>query len=233
MIERFGVQLPELADLPARPRGLVLHWTGGGHRANSVDLGAYHLVVEGDGRVKLGRWSIAANMRRVSGSAYAMHTGGFNSYRVGISAAGMMGYEGPDDVGPYPLTQVQVERMAEVAGALCALWGLNPLDPAHLCTHREVWTLHGVRGTRNHQKRDIEHLPFRPELGVGEVGDYLRGLALLLGESPAAPVEPAWPAWPEPGVVTPPPAPPPAPEILQPRPSWWRRILNRIRPGAS
>lgn len=228
MIERFGVQLPELADLPAAPRGIVLHWTGGSHRANSVDLGAYHLVVEGDGRVRLGRWSVAANMRQVSGSAYAMHTGGFNSYRVGLSAAGMMGYEGPGRVGPYPLTEVQVERMAEIAGLLCALWGLNPLDPAHLCTHREVWTLHGVEGTQNHQKRDIEHLPFRPELEPDQVGDYLRGLAVVTD-----PLEPfqilRTVEWPEPEVVDPR-GIIRAPQILQPRPSWWRRLLSRIRP---
>ena len=177
MIERFGVQLPEAKDLPALPRGVVLHWTGGGHRANAVDLAAYHYVVEFDGRVKAGV-PVELNMRSLkNGDRYAMHTGGWNSYRIGIAAAGMLGYKSPSAVGPAPLKLVQMRRMMELAAYFVELGGLDPLNPRHLCTHLEVWTLHGIKGAQNHQKTDIEHLPFRPEIKPDAVGYYLRGMA--------------------------------------------------------
>jgi hypothetical protein len=189
---RWGVSMPLANELPALPRGVVLHWTGGGPRANSVDLGAYHYVVELDGKVKAGKWSVASNMRLCSGGTYAMHTGGFNSYRVGISSAGMLNYVSPTRMGQHPLTEVQVRRMMEVAAHFIKLARLDPLNPAHLCTHQEVWTIHGVRGTQNHHKKDIEVLPFRPDLKPEEVGDYLRSLAaeaLRVGApEPEAPV---------------------------------------------
>lgn len=177
MIHKFGVDLPTAEDLPALPRGVVWHWTAGSHKANATDLNAYHLVVEGDGEVKVGKHSVADNMRPVSGSDYAQHVGGWNSYRVGIAGAGMAGYTGPGNVGKYPLTEVQIVRMVELTVHFLEIAKLNPLNPLHACTHLEVWTLHSIKGQRNHQKLDIEHLPFQPNLRRDEVGPFLRELA--------------------------------------------------------
>ena len=173
-ISRWNVDLPTAAELPSLPKGIVLHWTGGGPRANPVDLAAYHYVIEVDGTVVAGKWPVRANMRKLVDDKYAKHTGGFNSFRVGISCAGMKDYRSRSSAGTFPLTEVQVERMLEVAGYFIGVAGLNPLDPARLCTHQEVWTLHRVKGTQNHTKTDIEFLPFRPDLKPREVGDYLR-----------------------------------------------------------
>lgn len=199
MITRFDVSIPELADLPAPPKRIILHWTGGGPKANEVDRKAYHYIVNSDGRVVAGSHPVAANMKKLrENDAYARHTGGFNSFSVSISFAGMAEYGGPSSPGPYPLRQLQVERGVELAGVLCGLWKLDPLNPEQLFTHREAWTLHGVKGKVNHEKRDIEHLPFAPHLGKDEVGPYLRAAAsgeLILGiDSPApAAVDPAIP----------------------------------------
>lgn len=190
MITRYGVQLPEASDLPALPRGVVWHWTAGGPRANTTDLAAYHLVVESDATVRQGKHPVAANMRKLSTTdAHAAHTGGWNSYRVGLAAAGMRGYRSPSAPGDAPLTEVQVRRMCELAAHFLALADLDPMDPAHACTHREVWTIHGIRGDRNHQKLDIEHLPFRPNLSREQVGPYLRMLTakIMLGRRIPAP----------------------------------------------
>lgn len=177
-ISLWNVELPTLNDLPAPPKGVVVHWTGGGNRANAVDLAAYHYVVEGDGTVVRGKWSVAANMRRLSvGDSYAAHTGGWNSFHVGISAAGMKGYLSRSSPGTFPLKEAQVQRMMEVAAYFIDLAGLDPMNPLHLCSHQEVWTIHRIKGTRNHQKTDIEYLPFMPELKPAEVGDHLRKLA--------------------------------------------------------
>lgn len=176
MIERWGVQLPEAHDLPALPRGIVLHWTGGGPRANSVDLGAYHYVVEHDGTVRAGV-PVAANMRQLrDGDEYAAHTGGWNSFRIGLSAAGMKDYVARDRPFGHPLTTPQVFRMCELAAYFIELGNLDPSNPRHLCTHQEVWTIHGIKGVRNHEKTDIEYLPTFPQFDEHEVGPYLRHL---------------------------------------------------------
>lgn len=236
MIELWGVELPERHELPALPRGVVLHWTGGGSRANSVDLDAYHYVVEFDGTVRHGRWSVAANMRQVSGSAYAAHVGGWNSYRVGLSAAGMKGYSGLHNTGPHPLTATQVHRLLEVAEYFLELGGLDPLDPAHLCSHREVWTLHGIKGKQNHQKRDIEFLPFLPQLKPADVGYYLRDRAEDV-RHPLPPISDSTieqrlaDASPLPPALVLPPLPatshPPHLDLEAP---WWRRLVRRLAP---
>lgn len=217
--------LPLADELPDRPRGVVLHWTGGGPTANSVDLGAYHFVVEHDGRVRAGSWPVAANMCRVGGSNYAMHTGGFNSYRIGISGAGMMDYKSPEDPGPYPLTEVQVGRMTELAAYFLDLAEADPRDPVRLCTHREVWTLHAIKGTRNHLKKDIEFLPFRPELSPAEVGDHLRDLTwrALLERRGEAILDTVLDAAPGPHMVV------PAPSIPHDQPSFWARGRDRLQ----
>lgn len=227
--ERFGIALPLVAELPDLPQGVVLHWTGGGPRANPVDLAAYHFVVDFDGTVHAGRWPVAANMCRVGGDQYAMHTGGFNSYRIGVSAAGMLNYHSPSDTGPHPLTEIQVDRMLEVAAFFLDAAGLDPLDPANLCTHREVWTVHGIRGTRNHLKKDIEFLPFAPDLAPDQVGDFLRKrTAALLTPGPNLSRDPL-PIEPPDGKL----AVPDREIDLQsnpvvPEPSWWERIRRRL-----
>ncbi|HUE96926.1 MAG TPA: N-acetylmuramoyl-L-alanine amidase [Longimicrobiaceae bacterium] len=230
---RWDVELPIAAELPALPRGIVLHWTGGGRTANSADLGAYHFVVEHDATVRRGRWPVGANMRQVGGDDYAIHTGGFNSFRVGISAAGMKDYVSREQPGHCPLTEVQVRRMAEVAAYFLALAALDPLDPRRLCTHREVWTLHSIKGKQNHLKRDIEFLPFRPDLGRDEVGDFLRGLAAAATPPTVHPIDsdlrPAIPVIVPDVVEVRVPTPSPSPVLAAGETSWWGRLLERIR----
>lgn len=204
MIERWGVSLPEKSDLPAMPKGIVLHWTGGTGKANSVDLGAYHYVIEHDGTVKAGKHPVSANMRTLKSSdVYAAHTGGFNSYRIGISGAGMKGYINPKHPGTHHLSIEQVHRMCALAAYFCETFGLDPLNPSHLCTHQEVWTIHGVKGKQNHRKTDIEWLAFRTDLGKSAVGTYLRKLAKSYMKEEA-----------------------PVPTLSVPKPPWWRTILK-------
>lgn len=173
MIAFRGIEIPELGDVALRPRGVVLHWTAGGPRANSTDRRHYHAIAEFDGKI-VGAIPFAANMRSPLPQGYAAHTGGFNTGRGGFSFAGMMGYDGRPGSEKFPLTEIQVEAGCAFVAVLCRTWGLNPLDPDQVCTHREVWTIHRVRGTRNDEKTDIEYLPFRPDLAPDQVGSYLR-----------------------------------------------------------
>lgn len=175
------VVIPSLDELPAPPRRVILHWTGGGARANAVDRKAYHYIVEHDGNVVQGVHPVAANMQRVWGDDYAHHTGGFNSFSVGVSYAGMKDSVSARNPGPAPLRPDQVLEGLRFVAACCRAWNLDPLDPAQVFHHREAWELHGVKGTQNHKKLDITYLPFMPELGPPETGPWLRRKIAELG----------------------------------------------------
>lgn len=158
--------IPPLSKLPGRPKRIVAHWTAGSYKANSIDLAAYHFLIEGDERIRAGKHPVAANMRRVSGE-YAQHTGGNNSFTIGVSFCAMRDRQ-------TPIREGQWRRGIVLLAALCHEYGLDASKPDHLCTHMEVWTIHKIKGTQNHQKVDINWLAFKPELKPHEVGPYMR-----------------------------------------------------------
>lgn len=198
--ERWRAVLPLRAALPAAPRGIVLHWTGGGAEPNPVDRQHYHAIVGQSLRVVAGARPVAENMRKLGPTdRYAAHTGGFNSFRVGLAASGMRDAT-LRDPGPEPLTAAQVDCLLLGAALACLRYGLTPRNATHLCTHHEVWTLHRVRGTENHRKIDIALLAFRRDLAPDAVGPWLRLRAGAFAEALRFIAPPA-----------PPPAPPAAP----------------------
>jgi len=176
--------IPKLGDLPRAPKRIILHWTGGPSTANSVDRKAYHYVVEHTGKVVDGVFPVAANMRPLNDENYAHHTGGFNSFSVGVSFAGMAGWESTSKPGNVPLREGQVLAGLRFVAECCDAWNLDPLNDDHVFHHREAWELHGVKGTQNHVKNDITHLPFHPELGPKETGPWLRKTIAAFLNSP-------------------------------------------------
>lgn len=169
--------VPSLTSLPNAPKRIICHWTGGGPKANDVDKAHYHFIVEQDGNVVRGVHPVAENMRKLGrGTAYAGHTGGFNSFSVGVSFAGMASWV-PGGTTKYPLTAVQVQTGMTFVAFLGQAYGLDPLNSSHVFTHTEAWTLHKVKGTVNDQKTDITYLPFKPDLGKAAVGPWLRQVA--------------------------------------------------------
>lgn len=177
-MNEFGNLITPLEALPNKPKRIILHWTGGGPKANSVDLAHYHLVVNQDGTVVKGVHPIAQNMKKLSvKDTYASHTGGFNSFSIGLSYAGMKDSHLGKDETKYPLTEKQVRVGLKLAAALCKEYQLDPSNPAHLFTHTEAWTLHKIKGQMNDQKIDITILPFLPNLKSSECGPWLRKTA--------------------------------------------------------
>jgi alkanesulfonate monooxygenase SsuD/methylene tetrahydromethanopterin reductase-like flavin-dependent oxidoreductase (luciferase family) len=132
------------------------------------------------------------------GDAYAAHTGGLNSYSVGVSFCGMWGAKPGGPFGPAPLLEDQVTAGLRFVGQLCTAWHLDPTNPEHLFTHAEAWTRHRVKGTRNDEKWDILVLPYLPEVPADRVGDLLRAEVYMLGVP-----------WPAASIVTPPRPPTP------------------------
>jgi hypothetical protein len=169
------IRIPKLAELPSRPRGFVLHWSGGRHLSNAVDRRAYNALVEWRGaegaRIIEGDHGLTSNLRLplVSGR-YAQHTGGFNSGRIGLAFCGEFNAENG-------LVEAQVLAGLRFVAECCLEWDLNPMRADTLCSHFEAWTIHGVRGTQNHVKPDIRRLRFRPTLTESQVGEWIRDTA--------------------------------------------------------
>jgi N-acetyl-anhydromuramyl-L-alanine amidase AmpD len=177
LIAAWDKVIPSLKTLPNPPRRIILHWNGGANRANDLDRNHYHYIVEHDGRLVTGIHNVAANMRQLrAADKYAAHTGGMNSFSIGLSFAGMLNWV-PGGTTRFPLTKVQIETGMQFVALLCKRYHLSPSNSAHVFTHTEAWTIHGVKGTVNHQKTDVSHLPHLPALKPQEVGPYLRTLA--------------------------------------------------------
>lgn len=164
---------------------IIGHWTAGGHRANSTDKRAYHVLVEGDGNVIRGTASIEMNSGKIK-DGYAAHTLNCNTGSIGASMCGMAGaVEVPFNAGAAPLTRVQFDRFCELVAELCRRYGI-PVTPKTVLFHAEVQSNLGIK-QRN--KWDIARLPFDPAVvGAHAIGELMRSKvrALLAGEPAAA-----------------------------------------------
>lgn len=161
--------IPPIAALPASPRRIILHWTGGTGKASAFEREHYHYLVQQDGSVVAGV-PVALNMRTCGpGVPYAAHTRGFNSFSVGVSFCGMLGAIQGKSHGRYPLTEPQVEAGCAFIAKLCAAWGLAP-TVEQVFTHAEAQRIHGRAQA---WKWDIDVLPWR-EATPEENGKYLR-----------------------------------------------------------
>lgn len=148
-----------------------VHWTAGGHKANSVDKKAYHILVEGDGNVVRGDKSIANNAAG-SGQPQASHTKSANTGAIGVSMCCMrQSRERPFDAGPSPLTETQWNVMTQVVAELAQHYKIL-VTPVTILTHAEVET---NLGKKQRNKWDIVRLAFDLEpKGAKEVGERMR-----------------------------------------------------------
>ncbi len=162
-------------DLPvAHPRRVVLHWTGGGANASAVDRQHYHFLVQQDGQVVKGSFSIADNDSTANGR-YAAHTKHLNTRSVGIALCGMAGaHEVPFRAGKAPIRAAQLPVMAALVAQICKRYEI-PVTRETILGHGEVQDILGVL---QDAKWDPLVLPWRRELSKREVGDHMRALVL-------------------------------------------------------
>lgn len=188
-----GFSWPALADLPARPKRFVWHWTAGAHRADHHELLRYHVLVEhleGDPgtpeddvvRIRAGV-PLARNMTSVSGPAahhdpdhgYAAHVAHLNSYSGGIALCGMRGSvdyrpEGGVSPGPSPVTLEQVRALLALSAQAATIYELEVSERTFL-GHYEVGQVYGVELTPGRW-----NVSWLPGLGLArdECGPFLR-----------------------------------------------------------
>ena len=149
---------------------IVIHWSAGAYKTNMTDMQHYHYLIEDDGKIVNGIYKPEANLNCQDG-VYAAHCGGGNTGAIGVALCGMAGYKSPQNVGKYPLKQIQFERAYKLTAELCKKYALN-INPITVMTHYEF-------GKRNPQtssagKIDINFIPYNPTLKPDEVGDFIR-----------------------------------------------------------
>jgi hypothetical protein len=167
-----------------------IHWTGGTHTPNSVDLAHYHVLIDGAGKPVKGKPSIALNSGWCK-IGYAEHTYHANTNAIGISVCAMAGArEAPFDAGSHPITAPQWDAMIRAVAQLAKRYGIA-ITTRTILTHAEVQVNLGIP---QRQKWDITRgVPGRPEIiGARAVGDFIRAAvaSALREDEPTLPFPP-------------------------------------------
>ncbi len=156
------------------PRRIIVHWTAGGYKAADADRWHYHILIEGDGNLVRGHYSIADNMSTSDGR-YAAHTKGLNSGSIGVAVCCMWGaIREPFRAGQFPMTLEQWNIMARVVADLCLRYGIA-VNERTVLGHGEVECVYGIP---QHGKWDPMRLPWKPALSEEQVGHAFRALVL-------------------------------------------------------
>ena len=166
---------------------IIVHWTAGGHKANDTDKRAYHILIEGDGKLVRGIPTIDKN----SGSTkpgYAAHTLNCNTDSIGVSLCCMAGaVERPFNAGKFPMTEAQFFQLSIVLADLCETYGIA-VTPRTVLSHAEV---QGTLGITQRNKWDYTRLAFDPSIsGATAIGNRLRADVSGHLKQGAKPVEP-------------------------------------------
>lgn len=164
----------------ASMKRVILHWTGGRYKANSVDKAAYHILIEDDGKLVLGSRSIKDNTSTSDG-VYAAHTLGCNTGSIGVTVCCMSGATSPSSLGSFPMLQKQFDVMVEVTAELCDFYDI-PVTTRTVLGHVEVQP---VLGIRQRNKWDPWVLTWMSGETPSQIGDEFRNLvkAKLTGTS--------------------------------------------------
>jgi N-acetyl-anhydromuramyl-L-alanine amidase AmpD len=151
---------------------IIVHWTAGAHKASSIDLAHYHILIEDDGNLVRGTHSIKENVS-TSDNIYAAHTFRLNTGSIGVSVCCMAGaIESPFKPGNFPMTQKQWETMSQVVAELCDAYDI-PVTPQTVLGHGEVSKNLGIDQAG---KWDPMVLPWDTSLSKKQVGEAFRKL---------------------------------------------------------
>ncbi len=165
-------------DIPGPITHIYTHWSA--YDYASV-FPAYHFCIAttAQGIVVVNTHDVRENMRAVyddPAMPYAAHTGGRNSFALGIAIMGMEGAT-PSDFGAYPLTKALIDGLCIVGARLAGFYGV-PIDAEHIMSHAEVAVREGYFGTADDERWDIARLRASDEPLVEqdalEVGEELR-----------------------------------------------------------
>jgi hypothetical protein len=151
---------------------IICHWTAGTHTANQdYDVPHYHILIEGNGGLVRGKYSIKDNVSTNDGY-YAAHTKNCNTGSIGVSLCCMAGAtENPFNSGAYPMKAVQWDILVHAVADLCIRYNI-PVSRETVLSHAEVQETLGIAQSG---KWDYTRLSFEPTVqGAKACGDKLR-----------------------------------------------------------
>ena len=169
----------------AGPKRVVVHWTGGGRKASSLDQEHYHIIVQQDLKLVRGVHSIRDNDSTADGD-YAAHALNCNTRSVGVSLCGMLNaQERPFIPGPHPITEAQWDLAAKVVAEVCECYDI-PITPQTVLQHGEIAENLGIP---QRDKWDVCRLPWKPEWTKSQVcGDFRRRVQVHLSDESEKPI---------------------------------------------
>lgn len=126
---------------------IILHWTAGTYNVNSTDKEHYHFIVDGVGRIHLGKFKPEDNIDCKDGK-YAAHALGANTGSIGIAIACMY------NPAKYPPTKKQCEVMFKLCADLCKKYNISIEE---IYDHRTIDKI--VNGETN---RKIDFIALKP-----------------------------------------------------------------------
>jgi len=164
----------------ASMKRIILHWTGGGYKTNSIDKAAYHILIEDTGNLVRGSRSIKDNTSTSDG-VFAMHISRLNTGSIGVSVCCMLGATSPSNLGSVLMLKKQFDTMVEVTAELCDFYDI-PVTPRTVLGHVEV---ESVLSIPQRGKWDPWVLSWMPGKTPSQIGDEFRNLvtAKLTGVS--------------------------------------------------
>lgn len=150
---------------------IIWHWTAGTNSVSSLDRQHYHEIIDGRGDIYKGARTPEDNIN-ISDGKYAAHTLNCNTGAIGLAVAGMHGArERPFSWGPYPINEVQIDKLVERTAYYCDRYGI-PVSRETVLSHAEVQPTLGIK---QNGKWDIMVLPGMDKaVSPLVVGDILR-----------------------------------------------------------
>nr|DAV95382.1 MAG TPA: PGRP recognition protein [Caudoviricetes sp.] len=104
---------------------LYIHWTGGRYNQTFSD---YHINITSEGRCFIS----TENFAEVKNATYMRNTGS-----IAIALCCALDATGPDNLGPYPPTEVQINAVSQVVCVLADALDLT-IDADRVMTHAEA-----------------------------------------------------------------------------------------------
>lgn len=149
---------------------IIIHWTAGTNYSTEYERNHYHFLIDKDCNVIKGKYNPEDNYDCHDGK-YAAHCGGGNTGSIGVALCGMLGYKSFSNVGRYPITKKQCEKMFRFVAELCKKYDI-PITPDTIMTHYEFGQKHP--NTSSFGKIDIIYLPPYPEQPKECIGNFIR-----------------------------------------------------------
>ena len=147
---------------------ITFHHTAGIYTPNTHEKHCYHYLIDKNGRIYKGDFSIADNYDCTDGK-YAAHCGGGNTKNIGIAFCGNFRFSEKTKKTNYPLTRPQLEAGFKLAAELCKKYGIT-ISPETVFTHYEF----DQRKKKPEGKIDIVYMPSFSHVPPAEVGDFIR-----------------------------------------------------------